>query len=91
MEKKADIEYKQLVKIGVPENMAYLIVSHKYKVNEDEVNSLINDVKEQQTEIQKMLSDFVPLEKNLEMIENEKNINLISNININDKNKDKTI
>jgi pyruvate-formate lyase-activating enzyme len=85
MESKSELEFKQLVKIGVPENMAYLIVKHKYN-NKEEVDSLIADVKDQQLEIQNELQNFVELSKNIEYIEKEKNNNLISNLNINDKN-----
>lgn len=93
MERKADIEYKQLCKIGVPENLAYLIVCHKYKVNLDTVEDTLNDVKEQQKEFAESIKDFMPLEETIKFVELEKNANLISNININkdDQNKDKDI
>lgn len=74
-------EYKALIKLGIPDNMAYLIASHKYGQNKEEVEILINDVKEQQLEIKECLKDFIPLEKAL-------NLNLtIDNV----ENKDKTI
>lgn len=97
IERKADLEYKELCKIGVPENMAYLIACHKYAVNEEEVNDMIQDVKEQQKEIQESLKDFLPLKDNLHLVESLKSIertnNLISNININkdDQNENKNI
>lgn len=88
MERKADLEYKQLVKIGVPENMAYLIVNHKYNLDKDAVDDIINDVKDQQLEIKTELENFLTLKENLELVEKEKNKNLISNdiINKDDKN-----
>lgn len=85
LEKKADVEYKQLIKIGVPENMAYLIVSHKYNKKEVVEESIL-DIKDEQLEIKNELEKFIELSKSLEIVENEKNINLISTLNINDKN-----
>jgi len=81
MESKVQQEYKALIKLGIPENMAYLIASHKYGQNTEEVNILIQDVKEQQVEIQNCLKEFKPFEK-------VDNLNLtIDNV----ENKDKTV
>jgi hypothetical protein len=85
LEKKADVEYKQLIKIGVPENMAYLIVSHKYNKKEI-VEESISDIKDEQLEIKNELEKFIELSKSIELVENEKNENKISTLNINDKN-----
>lgn len=86
VERKADLEYKQLIKIGVPENMALLIVKHKYNSDEKVVEESISDIKDEQLEIKNELEKFIELSKSLEIVENEKNINLISTLNINDKN-----
>ena len=93
MQRKAENEFKQLIKIGVPENMAHLIVTHKYKLNEEEVENSILDIKDEQLEIKKELDNFVELSKNIEMVKKIEDKNLISNnnINTNDKNEDKII
>jgi hypothetical protein len=86
VERKADLEYKQLLKIGVPENMALLIVKHKYNADVKAVEETILDIKDEQDEIKNEISNFIELSKNLEFVEKEKNNNLISTLNINDKN-----
>ena len=86
VERKADLEYKQLLKIGVPENMALLIVKHKYNADEKVVEETIIDIKDEQEELKSEINNFVELSKNLEFVEKEKNINLISTLNLNDKN-----
>lgn len=97
IERKADLEYKQLCKIGIPENMAYLIACHKYGINEEEVNDMIQDVKEQQKEFQDAIKDFIEVKDNIHLVESLKSIertnNLISNLNINkdDQNENKNI
>jgi hypothetical protein len=78
MEKsKFENEMKTLVKIGIPEDMAYLIASHKHGKNKDEVENTLNEIKEQFLEIAESLKDFKPLSENL---------NLNNNNNNNDKN-----
>ena len=77
---KFENEMKALVKIGVPENMAYLIASHKHNKNKDEVDYTINEIKEQQAEIAEFIKDFKPLNENLILN------NLSNNNNNNDKN-----
>jgi hypothetical protein len=79
MEKsKFENEMKSLIKIGLPENMAYLIASHKYGKNKEEVEYALNEVKEQFSEIAESVKDFKPLCETL-------NLNLNNNNN-NDKN-----
>ena len=87
MQRKAEHEFRYLTKIGVPENMALLIVKHKYKIDEEEVEWIINDIKEEQLELKKELENFIEMSKKIE------DKNLISNdtINTNDKNEDKTV
>lgn len=86
VERKADLEYKQLLKIGVPENMALLIVKHKYNADVKAVEDSISDIKDEQLELKNELEKFIELSKSLELVEKEKNINLISTLNLNDKN-----
>jgi len=74
---KFETEMKSLIKIGVPENMAYLIASHKFNKNKNEVDSIVNEVREQQAEIAEFVKQFKPLNEN-------ENLNL--NNNNNDKN-----
>lgn len=85
MDRKAESELKQLIKIGVPENMAYLIVSHKYNKKE-EVENIIDDIKDEQNEIKNELKNFVQFSKNNTFIENENKISNLSLIKENDKN-----
>ena len=91
MQRKAENEYRYLTKIGVPENMALLIIKHKYKIDEEDVENTIQDIKEEQLEIKKELENFVEFSKNIEIVKNIEMTKNISNININDKNEDKII
>lgn len=88
MEKgKFENEYKSLIKIGVPENMAYLIASHKHNKNKDEVDFTINEIKEQQEELYNSIKDFKPLSESLKPLTENLNLNLNNlSINNNDKN-----
>lgn len=72
---KVQKEYEALIKIGIPENMAYLIANHKYGTNKEEVEIIINDIKEQQAEISDYLKEFKPFEQNIEIPKIE-NLNL---------------
>lgn len=67
---KFENEMKSLIKIGVPENMAYLIASHKFNKNKDEIDSIVYGIKEQQVEIAESLKDFKPLSENLNLNNN---------------------
>lgn len=64
---KVQKEYEALIKIGIPDNMAYLIANHKYGANKEEVEIIINDIKEQQEEISQFVKEFKPLEVNIEI------------------------
>jgi len=74
MEKsKFENEMKALIKIGLPENMAYLIASHKHGKNKDEVEFALNEVREQFLEISESIKDFKPLSENLNLNNNNNN------------------
>ena len=76
MEKsKFENEMKSLIKIGIPENMAYLIASHKYNKNKDEVESIVAEVRDQQAEIAESIKDFKPLFENLNLNNNNNDKN----------------
>ena len=76
MEKsKFENEMKSLIKIGVPENMAYLIASHKHGKNKDEVEFALNEIKEQFLEIAESMKDFKPLSENLNLNNNNNDKN----------------
>jgi len=72
---KFENEMKSLIKIGIPENMAYLIASHKYNKNKDEVESIVAEVRDQQAEIAESIKDFKPLFENLNLNNNNNDKN----------------
>lgn len=72
---KFENEMKSLIKIGVPENMAYLIASHKFNKNKDEVDSIVGSIKEQQAEIAEFVKEFKPLSENLNLNNNNNDKN----------------
>ena len=72
---KFENEMKSLIKIGVPENMAYLIASHKFNKNKDEVDSIVGSIKEQQAEIAEYVKEFKPLSENLNLNNNNNDKN----------------
>ena len=59
MNKKIDNEYKQLIKLGVSEDMAKLIAISKYNPGSEESKYLIDDEKDIQNEIKNSINDFV--------------------------------
>ena len=62
MNKKIDNEYKQLIKLGVPEDMAKLIAITKYNPGSEESKYLIDDEKDFQNDIKNSINDFVKIE-----------------------------
>lgn len=85
MEKsKFDNELNNLIKIGVPDELAYLICCDKFKKNTDEVETRINDIKDIQEELMNSTKNFIKVSDNLNNIENFN----ITNNNNNDKNED---
>jgi len=62
MNRKADLEYKSLVKLGVSEDMAKLIAISRYNPGSEESKYLIDDEKDIQNEIKNSISDFLKIE-----------------------------
>ena len=62
MNRKAENEYKQLVKLGVPDETARLIAVSKYNPDSEESKALIEEEKELQCEIQRFISEFIRVE-----------------------------
>ena len=58
MNRKAENEFKQLVKLGVPEETAKLIAVSKHNPESEESKYLIEEEKELQCEIQRFISEF---------------------------------
>lgn len=58
MNKKAQLEYKQLIKLGVDEPMARLIVMKKYHTNSEETDFLLQEEQEQQNELKNAIQQF---------------------------------
>lgn len=86
MEKsKFDNELNNLIKIGVPDELAYLICCDKFKKNTDEVEARINDIKDIQEELMNATKNFIKVSDNLNNIEN---YNISNSNNNNDKNED---
>jgi hypothetical protein len=59
MEIKIKREIENLMKMNIPESMAMIIVYKKYN-KLDELNSIIEMVKEEQKEIAEEIDNFVP-------------------------------
>ena len=59
MEHKIKREIDSLMKMNIPESMAMIIVYKKYN-KLDEMNSIIEMVKEEQKEIEEEIDNFVP-------------------------------
>ena len=62
MNRKTENEYKQLVKLGVPDETARLIAVSKYNPDSEESKALIEEEKELQCEIQRFISEFKQVE-----------------------------
>ena len=62
MNRKAENEFKQLVKLGVPEEIAKLIAVSKYNPDSEESKYLIEEEKEMQNELQRFISEFKQVE-----------------------------
>ena len=75
MNKKAEQEYKQLIKLGVTESLARLIIMKKYHSNSEECDQLMNDEINEQKELANAIGEFSfkPLEiSSPEGLENNK-------------------
>ena len=62
MNRKIDNEYKQLIKLGVSEDMAKLIAISKYNPGSEESKYLIDDEKDFQNDIKNSINDFIKIE-----------------------------
>ena len=62
MNRKAKNEFKQLVKLGIPEETAKLIAIAKHNPESEEIKYLIEEEKEIQNEIQSFIKDFKKVE-----------------------------
>lgn len=58
MNKKAEQEYKQLIKLGVTESMARLIVMKKYHADSEECIFLLDDEVQEQQELANAIHEF---------------------------------
>ena len=56
---KMKVEYEALLKLGIPESMALMIVYNKHN-NKDDTDSIIDMVKQEQEAIEEAIKDFVP-------------------------------
>ena len=58
MNKKAEQEFKQLIKLGVTESLARLIVMKKYHSDSEECNFLLDDEIQEQQELANAIEEF---------------------------------
>ena len=58
MNKKAEQEFKQLIKLGVTESMARLIVMKKYHSDSEECIFLLDDEIQEQQELANAIHEF---------------------------------
>ena len=58
MNKKAEQEFKQLIKLGVTESLAKLIVMKKYHSDSEECNFLLDDEIQEQQELANAIGQF---------------------------------
>ena len=65
MNRKVELEYKSLVKLGVSEDMAKLIAISKYNPGSEESKYLIDDEKDIQNEIKNSISDFIEVKNSI--------------------------
>ena len=62
MNRKVENEFKQLVKLGIPEETAKLIAVSKHYPESEESKYLIEEEKEMQNEIQRFITEFKKIE-----------------------------
>ena len=62
MNRKAENEFKQLIKLGIPKDTARLLAIAKHNPESDEAKALIEEQKEEQAEIQTFINDFKKVE-----------------------------
>ncbi len=63
MNRKAENEFKQMVKLGIPEETARMIAMCNHNPNSEESKALIEEEKEMQNEIQRFISEFKKIEE----------------------------
>jgi hypothetical protein len=63
---KIDMEIKQLVKMGVPDDMAF-VIAHINNGKADEIQPMLEKYKQEQQMIKEELNKFVPFEQNLSL------------------------
>ena len=61
MNRKAEQEFKQLVKLGIPDDTARLIAIFKYAPDSDEAQSLLLEEKDLQAELFEATKNFVKI------------------------------
>ena len=62
MNRKVENEFKQMVKLGIPEETAKLIAVSKHNPESEESKYLIEEEKEMQNEIQRFITEFKKIE-----------------------------
>ena len=62
MNRKTENEFKQMVKLGIPEETARMIAMCKHNPDSEESKALIEEEKEMQNEIQMFISEFKQVE-----------------------------
>lgn len=75
MNKKAQEEFKQLIKLGVDEPMARLIVMKKYHATSEETDFLLQEEQEEQNELKNAIQkfSFQPLKSDIIVYDKDKN------------------
>jgi inorganic pyrophosphatase len=63
MNRKAENEYKQLIKLGIPEETAKLIAIAKHNPESEESKYLIEEENEIQNEIKRFITEFKKIEE----------------------------
>jgi len=74
MNRKAENEFKQMVKLGIPEETARMIAMCKHNPDSEESKALIEEEKEIQNEIQMFISEFKKIEESKESEESKFNL-----------------
>ena len=63
MNRKTENEFKQMVKLGIPEETARMIAMCKHNPDSEESKALIEEEKDFQNEIQMFISEFKKIEE----------------------------
>ena len=65
MNRKVELEFKSLVKLGVSEDMAKLIAISKYNPGSEESKYLIDDEKDFQNDIKNSMLEFIEVKNSI--------------------------